>query len=152
MCVCRPGRRTNGCKLLKCMWLETVSDCPRGLRSLCPRPSHFCSLRINIVFMHFGLMRLDRSRLSNRRNLLQSMLSSKIKVNLILNLQKILSQGVQIDEEKHFFLRKKLNTNTDHGDWMEVASKVWCKVMPFIVFPDCYFKFLSPKRWQRHGR
>ncbi len=48
-------------------------------------------------------MRLDRSRLSNRRNLLQSMLSSKIKVHLILNLQKILSQGIQIDEEKHFF-------------------------------------------------
>ncbi len=39
-------------------------------------------------------MRLDRSRLSNRRNL-----SAEMKVNLILTLQKILSRGIQMKKK-----------------------------------------------------
>ncbi len=68
--------------------------------------------------------------LLNRRNL-----SSEMNVNLILTLQKILSQGIQMKKKITYKYKSWRLDGVDEQDAMQV--------MPFIVFPDCFFKVLS---------
>ncbi len=128
--VCAGHNFWNTCDLrLSSNWI-TCFRLSSGCSDLHPRPSHFWSYqRSTILLLYFGLLWFDRSWLSNRHNL-----SSEMKVNSILTWQNILSQGIHI--------KKKITCKYRSWRLDGVGEQDAMQVMPFIVFPDCYFKVL----------